>query len=141
MSCEMDFTNYPYDSNTCPLELYELGKSNFESKQVESSKILINQFTYVKEEGVYDSSKHGIPFQVFVSKHELILWEDIFVSGVDITINRKSTQILSSYFVPTMAYVMVSWISFTISKNNVSNTTSDVSGKQKSVLVLFGSGF
>ena len=29
MSCEMDFTNYPYDSNTCPLELYELGNSNY----------------------------------------------------------------------------------------------------------------
>ena len=86
----------------------------------EISLTLENLFLTCHLNQVYDSSKHGIPFQVFVSKHELILWEDIFVSGVDITINRKSTQILSSYFVPTMAYVMVSWISFTISKNNMS---------------------
>ena len=43
----------------------------------------------------------------------------LFLAGTDIKLSRISSQILSSYFLPTMGYVIISWISFTIPKQIV----------------------
>ena len=43
----------------------------------------------------------------------------LFLAGTDIKLRRISSQILSSYFLPTMGYVIISWISFTIPKQIV----------------------
>ena len=119
MSCEMDFTNYPYDSNICPFNVYEEGNG-----PGQSSTILIENYFYVKQDEPYNVKKHGIPFQISVSKAEMIWNEDFkfFLSGINIKINRRSNQILWSYFIPAAIYVMISWISFTIPVHIVSFT-------------------
>ena len=43
----------------------------------------------------------------------------LFLAGTDIKLSRISSQILSSYFLPIMGYVIISWISFTIPKQIV----------------------
>ena len=131
MSCGMDFSNFPYDSHVCPLLLYDIVDNG------DGSKLMMDDFWYFPQNETYGQQpgirQHGVPFNVTLHwRPDMDLPQvytlsksnatySIYLAGVDIKLSRISTQTFSSYFFPTMCYVVTSWISFAIPKQMVSD--------------------
>ena len=129
MSCGMDFSNFPYDSHVCPLLLYDIVDNG------DGSKIMLDDFWYLPQNETHGQKpgirQHGVPFNVtlhwrpHISQNYTLSKSGaeyrIYLAGVDIRLSRISTQTFSSYFFPTMCYVVTSWISFAIPKQMVSS--------------------
>ena len=118
LSCAMDFKNYPYDYNECPLLIYE------EVTNGKGAKILFDNIDYMPYHSQDENLNPGIPFLVKVEKFPLRYMKNmsVYYSGANIMFHRHCDQVFYSYFFPTMAYVFISWISFSINKEVVSPT-------------------
>ena len=106
----MDFTDFPFDTHTCPLLVYDQRMYGI------GSEINVENVFYFGEK------INVIPFKVSLIKHPSEILYGTQVAGVDINLERKSMHINWTYFFPMIFYVMLSWISFAIPKQIVSFT-------------------
>ena len=117
ISCHgMDYSNYPYDSHRCPLLLYD------ELQNGNGSHINITNLWFLYQNHPEDQ---GIPFYVSIKKHPMAPFQKegsksiVYLAGANIYLKRRTSHIISSYFLPLEVYVILSWISFTIPKEIV----------------------
>jgi hypothetical protein len=134
IGCAMDFSDYPFDSHVCDLLVSD-------NDGVYAIRLWLGYVWYMNqnktettlESGIFDqASSKGLPFEIKISGlgsqnytafseyHDSYGSLTFAFTGIRLLLRRQSTQVISSYFLPTMLYVCISWISFAIPVNQAS---------------------
>ncbi len=131
ITCGFDHTLFPFDSQSC---YFRYGITEFNANVVVFSEPEVNDWT---ESGLVDSS--GYQFQVtrlafdktvyrLPSQQFLFGGRNLSFTGLKFLFCRRSLSYVSGYFVPLFLFVVMSWLSFVIRTEQVSDTLTPPAG-------------
>ena len=110
LSCQMDFTRYPFDSHQCP---FRVGSFYHHNETIECTSTFIyrqeSQRTLQYMTRLIDLSEE-LRSDAFSDKY----WD---TCGFNIDLIRNREQILCQVYLTTILLVIASWISFTVDPN------------------------
>ena len=107
LTCQMNFENYPFDSQICP---FRIGSFNDPHQIVNCT----SKFTYYTE--LQRTQQYTITVSDLLPEEHILsfgghLWA---TCGFNIVLKRKKLQIFFHMYLPSMLLVIVSWVSFLV---------------------------
>ena len=109
--CPMDFSDYPFDEQKCHFLMRDFNyPKEYVSYELNTTEVLFNSSQQVSNLGyeiIADHSKHGHQHQTIYNKEEIHKYS---VIGFEIILQRKISQYIIDYAIPSALLVIISWV-------------------------------
>ena len=113
ISCNMDFKNYPLDSQEC---VFRSGSYNYDNRYVNCSSKLDFDVNEHQRHLQYNIEYIDLPLSYRINNYGRNEWA---VCGFGIKLERGKSQIMFQVYLPSILVVIVSWISFNVNPSAI----------------------